>query len=162
MKFAVWGGTLLIATTKYFIISEAGKEMESVIRLVWIGYDKCVGALEGAIDAYRASGMPLETMNHVAAAELIPTMMIFDVRNPSELLHGQSKGAINVLLEKMTSLPREGKRVEKFPLWKTFYIHCKTGGRSTIACHILREGGYFSHVNIDGGYDVIKMIRQTP
>lgn len=116
MKFAVWGGTLLIATTKYFIISEAGKEMESVIRLVRIGYDKCVGALEGAIDAYRASGMPLETMNHVAAAELIPTMMIFDVRNPSELLHGQSKGAINVLLEKMTSLPREGKRVEKFPL----------------------------------------------
>ena len=156
MNFAVWGGTLFIPTTKFFIISEAGKEKESVIRLARIGYDNCIGALDGGMDAYRASGLPLETINHVAAAELIPTMMIFDVRNPSELLQGKIDGAINVPLDKMTSLLREGKLGEKFPLGETFYIHCKTGGRSTIACSILRKGGYTTQVNIDGGYDAIK------
>lgn len=157
MNYAVWGGTLFLPSTKFFIISEAGKEKESVVRLARIGYDNCVGALDGGIDAYRASGQPIETINHVAAAELRPTMMVFDVRNPSELLHGQIEGAINVPLADMASLLREGRLGEKFPVGETFYIHCKTGGRSTIACSILSKSGYTNHVNIDGGYDAIKM-----
>ena len=84
MNFAVWAGTLFTPGTKFFIVAEAGKERESVIRLARIGYDHCVGILDGSLDAYRASGKPVETMNHIAATEISPAMKVFDVRNPSE------------------------------------------------------------------------------
>jgi rhodanese-related sulfurtransferase len=45
---------------------------------------------------------------------------------------------------------------EIFPKDKPFYVHCKTGGRSTIACSILSKAGYTEVINILGGYDGMK------
>lgn len=62
MNYAIWAGTLFPPGSKFFIISEAGKEKESVLRLARIGYDHCVGVLDGGMDAYRALGKPLDTI----------------------------------------------------------------------------------------------------
>ena len=67
MNYAVWAGTLFPSDTKFFIVSEAGQERESVLRLARIGYDNIVGVLDGGLDAYRASGHPVEQLNHIPA-----------------------------------------------------------------------------------------------
>lgn len=86
MNFAIWAGTLFPPGSKFFIISDAGKERESVMRLMRIGYDHCVGILDGGMDAYRASGKPVETMKSIAFTEVTADLPIFDVRNPGEFL----------------------------------------------------------------------------
>ncbi len=104
MNFAVWAGTLFPATSKFFIIAEPGKEKESVIRLARIGYDNCVGALDGGLDAYRAAGLPVAEIKGIAATGIEPGMDIFDVRNPNEYLHGHIEGAVNVPLLEIVAL----------------------------------------------------------
>ena len=93
MNYAIWAGTLFPPGSKFFIIADAGKEKESVIRLARIGYDHCVGILDGGMDTYRASGKTVETIKSVAAVDLKDDLPIYDVRNPGEVAHGQIEGA---------------------------------------------------------------------
>lgn len=54
-NFAVWVGNLINASTPIFIISENGKERETIIRLARIGYDNVQGCLEGGFEAFLES-----------------------------------------------------------------------------------------------------------
>jgi rhodanese-related sulfurtransferase len=59
-NYAIWAGTIFPPGTKFFVIADAGKEGEAITRLARIGYDSVVGILEGGIEAYKASGKPLQ------------------------------------------------------------------------------------------------------
>lgn len=52
VTFAIWVGTLFKADTPFFIVTESGKERETIIRLARIGYDHVVGCLKGGFEAY--------------------------------------------------------------------------------------------------------------
>ena len=43
-----------------------------------------------------------------------------------------------------------------FPESGPFYVHCKSGGRSTIACSILKKAGFTGQINVLGGYDQMR------
>jgi len=49
MNFATWVGNLINANSKIVLVTEVGKEEESIIRLARIGYDHVLGCLEGGI-----------------------------------------------------------------------------------------------------------------
>jgi hydroxyacylglutathione hydrolase len=98
MNFAIWAGTLFKPSTKFFIISNLGKEKESVIRLARIGYDNVIGVLKGGFEAYKASGKDFETLRSIEASEVTSSMIVYDVRNPLELEHGYVENARNVPL----------------------------------------------------------------
>lgn len=93
MNFAPWVGTLFNPSTKFFLAAEKGKEVEAVLRLARIGYDKIVGVLDGGIEAYIAKGKSLEKVEHLSADKLTTEMTIIDVRNPPELLQGRVDGS---------------------------------------------------------------------
>jgi rhodanese-related sulfurtransferase len=92
MNYAIWAGTLFPPGSKFFIIAEAGKEKEAVLRLARIGYDHCVGVLDGGIDAYKASGKPMSSTKTIAAADVRSDLTIYDVRNPGEVAQGHVEG----------------------------------------------------------------------
>ena len=70
VNYAIWAGTLFPASTKFFIIAPKGKEKESIVRLARIGYDNIVGVLAGGFEVYKHKGLPVETLNHIAAKDL--------------------------------------------------------------------------------------------
>ena len=80
-------------------------------------------------------------MNHISPVYLTSEMLIYDVRSISEFLQGHVENAINVPLTEIYELAREGLLSTKFPKDKTFYVHCKTGARSLMACSIFRKFG---------------------
>ena len=65
MNYAIWAGTLFSPTTKFFLVTDPGKEKESIIRLARIGYDNIVGYLDGGVDTHRKYGSPTQTIGHV-------------------------------------------------------------------------------------------------
>lgn len=98
MNFAPWVGTLFPPGTKFFVACEKDKEVETVLRLARIGYDHIEGILEGGIEAYLAAGKSLETVEHIPAQDLTPDMVIFDVRNTTELHIGKIETAEHIPL----------------------------------------------------------------
>jgi len=95
-------------------------------------------------------------MNHITATDVTPDMTFYDVRNAPEIHQGQVENAINVPLIEVYKLALSGRLEEKFPKDKTFYVYCKSGARSMMACSILKKSGYASMVSVDGGYDAIR------
>jgi len=79
------------------------------------------------------------------------------VRNEGEVAQGHVEGAKNVPLADIYKMYLDWKLADAFPgKDKSFYVHCKTGGRSTIACSILKKAGYSGVINVLGGYDAMK------
>ena len=76
--------------------------------------------------------------------------MLVDVRTPSEFRSQHVQGSIN--------LPLESFKAAKLPFKRETAIHvvCQSGGRSAKFCDRLREVGYLSVYDADGGIDAWK------
>jgi len=54
VNFAIFVGTLFKPDTLFLIVSEPGKEKETIVRLARIGYDNVLGCLEGGWAEFKA------------------------------------------------------------------------------------------------------------
>lgn len=152
-NFAMWVGAL-IADIKQdiLLIADPGMEEEVVTRLSRVGYDNCLGFLDGGFDAWKNSGKNVDSLPQVTAGELkdIADATVVDVRKSGEFLSEHLIDAIHVELDfindQMASVPQEG----------TFYVHCAGGYRSVIAASILKARGYHNMVDVAGGFKAIK------
>ena len=61
-RFAEWAGSLLSFEAPMMLITETGKEKESIIRLARVGFDKVVGYLEGGYEAWKAAGVDMDAI----------------------------------------------------------------------------------------------------
>lgn len=152
--FAMWVGALIenIQQPLVLVVPE-GKEEEAVMRLARVGYDHCVGFLEGGIDSWKAQGEPVETITSIPAAELeqiFDTVALLDVRKPGEWEAEHVDGAQHYPLDFMLDNPDTLDRS------KTYHIHCAGGYRSVIAISLLKRWGYNNLVDIAGGFGAIK------
>lgn len=74
---------------------------------------------------------------------------IVDVRTPEEYKRGHLKEAVNMhLYDKNFE-----QRIEELDKEKPVYVYCKVGGRSAEAVKIMKEKGFNSIVELDGGID---------
>ena len=149
----MWVGALIPdIKQEILIVADPGMEEEVVTRLSRVGYDNCIGFLDGGFDAWKNSGKEVDTLPQVTAEELkgIADATVVDVRNSGEYLSEHLIDAINVELDyindQMSSVPQEG----------TFYVHCAGGYRSVIASSILKARGYHNMVDVAGGFKAIK------
>lgn len=84
------------------------------------------------------------------------TMLIVDVREPDEFAQEHLQGAIHVprgMLEfkvDPTYANAERRLLEK---WTPMLLYCKTGGRSALAAHTLKQLGYETVVSMAGGIE---------
>ncbi|NNC81977.1 MAG: rhodanese-like domain-containing protein [Flavobacteriales bacterium] len=74
--------------------------------------------------------------------------LIIDVRTPEEFNGGHLDGAVNIdfrspdFKERMLELDKE----------RTLYLYCHSGGRSAKAMEMLRQEGFESVCELEGGY----------
>jgi glyoxylase-like metal-dependent hydrolase (beta-lactamase superfamily II)/rhodanese-related sulfurtransferase len=151
--FAMWVGALIPdIKQEILIVADPGMEEEVVTRLSRVGYDNCIGYLEGGFDAWKNSGKQVDSLPQVTAEELkgISDATVVDVRKSGEYLSEHLIDAIHIeldyLSDQMSSVPQEG----------TFYVHCAGGYRSVIASSILKARGYHNMVDVAGGFKAMK------
>lgn len=154
-QFAPWVGALIPdVKQEILLITDPGKEEETVMRLARVGYDFVVGYLDGGIDAWAKAGKELETINRIDANEFeskvdLSKDMVVDVRKPGEFEAEH--------LENATSIPLDfiNENLASFPKDKHFFMHCAGGYRSMIAASILKSRGWDNFTEIAGGFNAI-------
>ncbi len=153
--FAVWVGTLIDIERSLVLITDPGKEQESVLRLARVGYENVLGYLEGGIDAWTAAGKSVESVNSIQPADIKQyygneDYIILDVRKPSEFENEHIKGAINIQLSEISD------RIGEIDPNKKYIVHCAAGYRSMMAASIMKANGLHSFMNVATGWTGIK------
>ncbi|MDF1672777.1 MAG: MBL fold metallo-hydrolase [Vicingaceae bacterium] len=160
-SFAVWVGALIEDLhQKIIVIADAGKEEEVVLRLARVGYDNCIGYLEGGFNSWKNAGKEIDTIESISASSLKDrlnsTNQIVDVRKPGEYQAEHLENALSFPLDyindHLTDLDTE----------KEHLIHCKSGYRSVVAASILKKQGYKNVVDIAGGFQAISEDSSLP
>jgi glyoxylase-like metal-dependent hydrolase (beta-lactamase superfamily II)/rhodanese-related sulfurtransferase len=157
-RFAEWAGTLLSFKGEMILLTEPGKENETIIRLARVGFQNVIGYVEGGFDAWKAAGEPVDIIIDVEADELAmdipfdPNLVVLDVRKPAEYGDGHVKDALNIPLSDMND-PMSLANLEDE---QNLYVHCAGGYRSVIAASLLKRQGIHNLRNVLGGWSKIK------
>ena len=157
-RFAEWAGSLLPFDQPILLITEEGKEHETVVRLARVGFSKVAGYLAGGFDAWKAAGEPIDMIINVEPDELamdLPfddKLVVLDVRRPTEFADGHVKHAHNIPLNELTD-PATMANLEED---QNIYVHCASGYRSVIAASLLKRQGIHNIRNVIGGWNSIK------
>jgi hydroxyacylglutathione hydrolase len=157
-RFAEWAGSILSFSQPILLITEPGKEEETIIRLARVGFSKMEGYLKGGFEAWDKAGEKIDLIIDVESDELAmdiphdPNIQVIDVRKSSEFTEGHVKNAINLPLNEMTDL----SLIANFEENQNLYVHCGGGYRSVIACSIFKSHGIHNIRNVIGGFEKIK------
>ena len=153
--FAPWVGTLIEnIDQKILLISEKGKEIEAITRLSRVGYDNCIGYLEGGFknwkDKYGEEKVESISSQSFVDNLKLNSIKIIDVRRKSEYINKHIEGAKNITL---SSLSNELTNISDTQ--DNYYIHCAGGYRSVIAISILKAKGIHNVIDVAGGFGSI-------
>lgn len=157
-RFAEWAGSLLSFDKPIALVTEPGKEEESVIRLSRVGFDKIQGYLKGGFESWQHAGEPVDMIIDVEADELVmdlphdPNLVVVDVRRETEFADGHIADAQNLPLNEMNDV----LNLSHFEDNQNLYIHCAGGYRSVIAASLLKREGTHNLRNVLGGWNKIK------
>lgn len=157
-RFAEWAGALLPFDKPFIIVTEAGKEEETVVRLARVGFDKMKGYLKGGFEAWQNAGEKTDMIINVEADELAmdlphdPHLAVVDVRRETEYAEGHIKDAQNIPLNEMTDVAS----IAGFEDNQNLYVHCAGGYRSVIAASLMKRQGIHNLRNVLGGWNAIK------
>lgn len=163
-RFAEWAGSLLPLKQPLVLVTEPGKEEESVVRLARVGIDNVQGYLKGGLDAWRDAGEQLDMIIDIEPDELamdIPhdnRLEVIDVRKQSEFDAGHIKGAYNAPLDTLM----DPANIAMIDSDNNLYVHCAGGYRSVIAASLLKRQGYHSLRNVLGGFAKMKQVKNMP
>lgn len=157
-RFAEWAGSLIPFNKEILLVTEPGKEEESLVRLSRVGFDKVQGYLQGGFETWLGSGEPVDLIIDVEADELAmdiphdPNLVVLDVRRETEFADGHIVGAQNLPLMEMTDVIHIAGFEEK----QNLYVHCAGGYRSVIAASLMKRQGIHNLRNLLGGWNKIK------
>ena len=157
-RFAEWAGSLLSFNKPMILVTEPGKEEETVIRLARVGFDKMQGYLQGGFDAWQHAGETVDLIIDVEADELAmdiphdPNLVVVDVRRETEFADGHVVNAQNLPLNEMNDV----LNLSHFDDNQNLYIHCAGGYRSVIAASLFKREGVHNLRNVLGGWAKIK------
>ncbi len=163
-RFAEWAGSLLPFDKKIILVTEPGKEEETMIRLARVGIEKIYGYLEGGFEAWKDAGKKVDLIINIEPEELaldLPfdkKIQVVDVRKAGEFHDGHIQGAINLPLNDLMD-PAYMAHVDD---GGNVYVHCAGGYRSVIACSLMKKEGFHNIRNILGGYAKIKETEDIP
>lgn len=126
-----------------------------VRRLEAVGFRRVLGVLAGGIEAWRAAGLPLESLESVPVAALAERLRrgevtLLDVRDPDEHHAGHVPGSLTIPYQEL-----RGERLAKLAVeldGSPVAVACAAGNRAGLAASMLRRAGfrYVLHV-ADGG-----------
>ena len=150
-QYAVWVGTLIDIRQPLVLVTEVGKEEESILRLARVGYENVTGYLEGGATAWDGK---LETVKSITAAQMKSEMQkgltVLDVRKPTEWNISHVKDAEFAPLAAMPG------NLESYDKAKPYLVHCGGGYRSMMAISIMKKQGFKNLLNIYGGFGAMQ------
>jgi rhodanese-related sulfurtransferase len=136
------------------IVAEPGREEEIVTRLARVGYDYCIGYLEGGFEAWKKAGQEVDIITQVDVDQLHDLVEkggnILDVRKKSEYDSEHVVDAENAPLDFINDSMQVINRNQ------TYYVHCAGGYRSMIFISTLRARGFDNLVDVKGGFKAMK------
>ncbi len=153
--FAPWVGSLIKDVKQpILLITELGKEKETIMRLSRVGFDNVIGYLAGSFENWKKSENEFDTVNRILATQFAAELdvkkdFVIDVRKENEYRAEHIDNAFSKPLDQINNwfigLNKE----------KPFYLHCAGGYRSMIAASILKARGIHSFKEIEGGFKAI-------
>jgi rhodanese-related sulfurtransferase len=152
-QFAPWVGAMIPNIDQQIVlITDLGKEEETVKRLARVGYDQVLGYLNGGFQVWRNAGRKIETIERIDAEQFEKQFqqspIVIDVRKPGEFEAEHVESATNLPLdyinENSSNYPNE-----------PFILHCAGGYRSMIAASVLKMRGLDNFVDVIGGFSAI-------
>jgi hydroxyacylglutathione hydrolase len=176
-NYATWTGTLYSPEQKIILVTEKGKEEESITRLTRIGYENILGYLEGGFEAWKQSGREFSIIENLEIQDVIQKVVedcknkkniILDVREKGEF---QSTGVLpnSMLLplskfkdsnqddlKKIFIQEEEENLSSSLPQNTNIYLLCRSGNRTLIAASILKKLGVKNNfINLRGGSSIL-------
>ncbi len=162
-SFAPWVGALIPDLQQPIVlVCDEHRAEEVVTRLARVGYDNTLGYLKGGIEAWRAAGKEVDTIESVTAEDLAERFAngevkhILDVRKPTEFLAQHLTAAENFPLDYIN------RNMHKLDRNETYYVHCAGGYRSMITASILKSRGFENVIDIRGGWKAIEATEKLP
>lgn len=156
-SFAPWVGALISdIEQKVLIVAPEGREEETVRRLARVGFDNSIGYLKGGFTQWQKSGeafSEIETISMDVFAGKIQDLdgRIIDVRKPGEYESTHILDSISLPLDYFS-----GADFSVINRKEKYYVHCRSGYRSTIACSLLHQQGYRNIVDVTGLFEILK------
>jgi len=157
-RFAEWAAMIVPFDRDIVLVTEEGKEEESLIRLSRVGFEKIVGFLKGGYQAWVSAGEKSDMIIDIEADELVMdlpydnNLVVLDVRKEAEFAGGHLENALNIPTEQFTDITQISQLEDN----QNLYIHCAGGYRSVIAASLLKKQGFNNLRNILGGWSKIK------
>jgi rhodanese-related sulfurtransferase len=136
------------------LVTDLGKEEESVTRLSRVGFDNVQGHLQGGFEAWLEAGKEADVVDRITAAQFANEVKIgedkvIDIRKNTEYAAAHVDEAYNRPLAFINEWVKDINPEEHF------YIHCAGGYRSMIAASILQARGYRNFTEVEGGFSAI-------
>ncbi len=154
-SFAPWVGAMIVDVKQpILLVTDLGKEEESITRLSRVGFDNVIGYLDGGFEAWSASGQEVDTVIRITPEEFAENfnadLKVIDVRNEGEFEAEHVEGAINKPLSEINTW------ASTLDQDTPFIIHCAGGYRSMVAASILNSRGIRNFTEVAGGFNKIK------
>ena len=153
--FAPWVGAMIVDVQQpILLVTESGKEQESITRLSRVGFDQVLGHLAGGYAAWQASGKESDSVNRITAAQFQQEFKphntrVIDVRKESEFAAEHIEDAESMPLAYINDW------IKDIQPESHFVLHCAGGYRSMIAASILQARGFRNFSEVEGGYSAI-------
>ncbi|MES2555761.1 MAG: MBL fold metallo-hydrolase [Bacteroidota bacterium] len=158
-QFAIWAGSVIDFEKPLLLVCDPGTEKAAITRLARIGFDQCLGYLEGGIEAWEGSGGEVCSIG-ILSPELLSkamlqdeTCVLLDVRRRAELEEkGSIDAAFNIPLEELK------KGLNLLNKEQCYIVFCAGGYRSLIAASIMKCAGFRTVHSVEGGIAAIKLV----
>ncbi len=145
-SFGTWLGWVVDLDRPVVLIAARPEDLDPIMRqAIRIGRDDVAGYLDGGIEAWAASGRPVEASGQLSIDELAVALsgssaagapMVIDVRQMNEYTAGHVPGAWHInggsLPDRLADLPRD----------RPIAVICEAGFRACIATSLLRASGF--------------------
>jgi rhodanese-related sulfurtransferase len=154
-QFAPWVGSVIgDVKTPILLVTEAGREEETVTRLTRVGFDNMLGHLSGGFESWKNAEKEFDTVHRITAEQFaaevkVGESQVVDVRKESEYRAEHVDEAYNKPLDAINDWFMEMH--DDAP----FYLHCAGGYRSMIAASILKARGIHDFKEVEGGFGAI-------
>ena len=153
--FAPWVGAMIVDVKQpILLVTDLGKEEETITRLSRVGFDHVLGHLAGGFEAWKSSGKEIDRVDRITPEQFakevnIEDNKIVDVRKETEYEAEHVENAFSKPLAYINEWVKDTNPKEHF------YLHCAGGYRSMIAASILQARGYRNFTEVAGGFNAI-------
>jgi glyoxylase-like metal-dependent hydrolase (beta-lactamase superfamily II)/rhodanese-related sulfurtransferase len=159
MTYAIWVATLLKPEDQIILITDPGKENESIIRLFRVGYYNILGYLEGGFENFLQKNTDVEYLCKIPRLDYADSLKMFEDKkieliDVREIKEFENDGIVeNSHLMPLRELENNINEIKEYK--NGIGLYCKSGARAVIAGSILKKYG-IENIFICGGYDTIK------